>query len=237
MDYKGRQTGAIAGFFDILFKARETLGTEGVVFCLDSRVNKRKEVYQPYKATRSPTEPALRQQMEEIGGKILLNMGFSNVLIQTGYEADDLIAAVTFSATKRAIILSSDKDLRQCLREGVSQYDPGTKRLITEKTFADEYGIPPSDWATVKAISGDDGDNVRGVEGVGEKGAISYVTNQMPMNGKKATTIKAAKQVIERNLQLVTLPYPGVDVPLLYEDEDTPTRIKLVLAKYGINRR
>ena len=61
-----------------------------------------------------------------------------------GFEADDGIAslAARFSKEHPVVIVSGDKDLRQCLGPNVVMWDPGSKKekLITAETYKEENG-------------------------------------------------------------------------------------------------
>lgn len=245
MPINGKKCGAIVGFMQQTLRLRETLGTEGTVFCWDSPTKEsvRRKFYRPYKANRAPRPPELLWQEEKLRDLILPGCGFNNVFSQIGYEADDLIAAVAYARCRSAVIVSSDKDLFQCLRggvcvHGVCVHDPGTKVTWTEENFNQRYGVIPSEWARVKAVMGDRGDNVPGVGGLAEKSALDFVKNELPDGAKRrAVESDAGRAAVRRNLQLMLLPYEGTAVPELEEDEDTPEKIALALEPYGIKLR
>jgi len=224
----GKKTGAIYGFLSMLSAYLTQCFQNGVcvVFFFDSRNSLRKAIYPPYKEKRAeqrkqnPEEYAdIVRQADAIRRFVLPSMGFRNIFIQDGYEADDLIAhfieqiyILGLQQHKNIFdidILTSDKDMYQLLKERVIIVKPGNPPIFYyRKNFEDEYGISPNKWPCVKAIAGCYSDNVEGITGVGEKGAISYLLGKL--GGRKKEAIDSSLPIIKRNLKLVTIPYPGV---------------------------
>jgi DNA polymerase-1 len=231
-----RPVSAIVGFFKTVFSVRDRLGTSGCVFCFDSSQSLRRKILPAYKAIRDTPPAAVLWQIKELRDRILPQMGFNNVFAQDGYEADDIIAAVAFARCKQAVIVSSDKDLLQCLRPGVEVYDVGAKCVWTGETFHARYGVTPAEWARVKALMGDGSDNVRGVPGVGLTTALRLVRKEK-VYGSVLRSVAKMPDLIERNLKLMALPLEGVEVPELEEDDDTEECVERVLARYGIRPR
>lgn len=104
------------------------------------------------------------------------------VYCEPGYEADDVIAAA--HARHRAdadevVILSSDKDLMQLLDECTAQVRFAAGNADTDRwdaaRFLDCYGFTPDRWPLMTALTGDPGDNVPGVRGLGPKKALKLL--------------------------------------------------------------
>jgi len=93
------------------------------------------------------------------------------------FEADDVIASYCkiLKNDNEIICITSDKDYRQLLDKNVSIYDAMKQKEVTEKSLAAEYGIQSSQWIDVGALMGDDGDNIFGVPGWGEKTAVKEI--------------------------------------------------------------
>ena len=95
--------------------------------------------------------------------------------VSQGCEADDCIAslAARFAAEHPVIIVSGDKDLKQCLGPNVYMWDPASKeeKLVSEADFTAESGVTPAQWPDVQALIGDTSDNIPGVPGIGPKTA------------------------------------------------------------------
>ncbi|GAF86980.1 unnamed protein product, partial [marine sediment metagenome] len=65
-----------------------------------------------------------------------------------------------------------------------------------------EHGCSPDEWVLVKALAGCDGDNVPGVKGIGPKTAVKII------RGQHKTTLSDYQDIIDKNLELVKLPFP-----------------------------
>ena len=97
-------------------------------------------------------------------------------------EADDLGAILTdryVAAGHQVVLWTGDKDWIQLVQPGVTWkniYDEG-KRKVTHVNFAEETGVKtPRQFVEMKALTGDQGDSVPGVGGIGDKGAIEFLT-------------------------------------------------------------
>lgn len=95
--------------------------------------------------------------------------------VSEGCEADDCIAslAARFSSERPVVIVSGDKDLKQCLGPNVYMWDPAAReeKLLNEAEFRAESGVSPAQWPDVQALVGDASDNIPGVPGIGPKTA------------------------------------------------------------------
>lgn len=94
-------------------------------------------------------------------------------------EADDLGAILSDRYTSQGgkiVLLTGDKDWLQLVGPGVVWRDFANDRLVNTTNFEEMTGVQtPKQFVEVKALSGDAGDNVPGVGGIGEKGAIEFV--------------------------------------------------------------
>lgn len=135
--------------------------------------NFRHDLYPLYKANRDATPEDLVRQMDPIV-RMVKALGIP-VEISDGCEADDCIAslAARFSAQRPVVIVSGDKDLKQCLGPNVYMWDPASKeeKLLSAADFTAESGLRPDQWADVQALVGDTSDNIPGVPGIGPKTA------------------------------------------------------------------
>ncbi len=150
------------------------------VFMLDGRgQNFRHELFPLYKANRDATPEDLVRQIDPVK-RAVRALGLT-LEISEGCEADDCIASVAarVSAERPVIIVSGDKDLRQCLKENVYMWDPGSKeeKLQSVEDFRREYGLEPAAWADMQALMGDTADNIPGVPGIGPKTAEKIFKN------------------------------------------------------------
>ena len=160
----------------------------------------RHEKYERYKDGRKETPDDLKVQFP-IAKKILAAMGIK-YLECAGYEADDIIGTVSMWCEKdpeyEALIVSSDKDLLQLISDETTVKLLKTKDYIMmdRKTFNDTYGFEPIHMIDLKALMGDASDNIPGVRGIGEKGAIKLVSEYTTIENIYANinNIKGATQ-------------------------------------------
>jgi len=220
LSFKGFETHIIFSFLNQIITLADKFETSRVIFCWDSRQSFRKILYPDYKAKRKESrdkrlpeevqfDNLCYEQYEILRRIVLPELGFKNVHRVTGLESDDLIAFLAKTATEETVIVSSDGDLYQLLDDKVSMYNPTKKKMITAKTFENEWGITPPLWGEVKALAGCSTDNVEGVKGVGEKTAIRYLKGELK-EGVVLKRIKESGDIINRNASLVILPYKDI---------------------------
>lgn len=133
----------------------------------------RHELYPAYKVHRGPAPEGLVAQLGPVR-ELLEALGLP-VMVSESCEADDCIAslAARYRNERPVVIVSSDKDLKQCLADNVVLWDPGTKeeKLTTLASFREAEGMEPASWPDYQSIIGDSSDNIPGVPGVGPKTA------------------------------------------------------------------
>lgn len=198
-------------------------------FCFDSKYSKRKEVYSNYKKRKPQTDEEtasrneLQQQIKRLRQEVLPEIGYENIFIQKGVESDDLIAALAQNLPKghSATIVSSDKDMHQCLSNRVDCYDPRKKAVYRLKDFKRDWGIEPSQWAAAKALAGDVSDNIKGIQGIGLVYACRYLAGKLKEGSQAFAKIEAGAKSVAPNIELMKLPYPGTKVFELIEDRVT----------------
>lgn len=247
LSHDGDPTGALYGIFRDVIDFCGLFNTNRIAFCFDGGYDGRLEVFPEYKASRQTkhremdefereTRRQLRRQIYRLRNGLLAEAGFRNVFWQEGYEADDVMAWLCQEYRgNEFVIVCTDQDLWQCLdRDRVTQYNPITKRPITQKSFEEQFGICPSMWAHVKAIAGCDGDGVPGIRGVGEKTAAKYLSGNLKATTKAYQLITPETELIERNLKLVRLPFPGCGPFRLVEDETSGRTWDRVMGSLGM---
>jgi DNA polymerase-1 len=177
----GLQVNAVLGFCNMLWKLmREMKADErpthlAVVFDKSERTF-RTEMYSDYKAHRPAPPDDLRPQFPLIREAV---RAFDlPCLEQAGFEADDLIATYVreaCAAGASAIIVASDKDLMQLVRDCVVMYDSMKDKRIGIPEVMEKFGVPPEKVVDVQALIGDSTDNVPGVPGIGVKTAAQLI--------------------------------------------------------------
>ncbi len=180
---EGLHTNGIFGFLNIMFRILDEEQPEylAVAFDLHAPTFRHKK-YEAYKGTRKPMPEELREQIPVLK-ELLTAMGIP-LLMQEGYEADDLLGTAARLAEERgidAVIVSGDRDLLQLATERVLIRMPRTRRGVTEvdnfyaKDVLSAYQVTPPQIIELKALMGDASDNIPGVPGIGGKTATSLV--------------------------------------------------------------
>lgn len=217
LSFEEMKTEIIFNFLNQIMSLAKRFETNHFAFCWDSRKSFRRDLYPDYKYKRreDKTQEEIRfnniayEQFHRLRREVLPALGFKNNFIQTGLEADDIIAEIVFSMqVTTPIIISRDNDLYQLLNYSV-MFDFQTLKMMDSKKFTIKYLIDPSEWKYIKSLGGCSSDNVAGVEGVGEKTAIKFWRGELPEHYKtfKAIVSEEGQRIIERNKALVYLPF------------------------------
>ena len=208
----GLPVGAVHGFCAMLWKllqdARKASGPTHIAVIFDaSEKTFRNDIYKDYKAHRPPAPEELVPQFSLIRDAV---KAFNIACIeQLGFEADDLIATYTKHTINDGgdvTIVSSDKDLMQLVRSGVSMLDTMKNRSIGPDEVRERFGVPPERVIDVQALAGDSIDNVPGVPGIGIKTAAELINEYGDLESLlgRAAEIKQPKRrerLIEHALQ------------------------------------
>jgi DNA polymerase-1 len=218
----GQQGCAIIGFLDTIQQLIDLFSTDDVVFAWDSRKSVRKKMFPKYQYKRhdnskkTPKEIAFdklcHHQFNFIKYKLIPSMGFNNNFLQTGYEADDIVAHIVKSYSQdkyKFVVVTVDQDYYQLL-DYTDIFDPWKKVLITVRDFWNQYRLRPNQWVDYKAIAGCKSDKVPGIKGVGEKSALHYLQGSRYL--VKEHILKKIENGSEQRefcRKLVELPYPG----------------------------
>ena len=111
-------------------------------------------------------------------------------------EADDIAAQLVaeLKDSARAIwMISSDRDWDLLIDENVNRFSYVTRKEVTLANWSDHYDVSIDDYISYKCLTGDAGDNVPGVKGVGPKRAIGLINDfgsafdiadQLPISSK-----------------------------------------------------
>ena len=176
----GRPTNAIFGFASMLVKILTDHGDVPTVVVWDAGMSGRKDISPDYKAQRSSRPDLLKQQWPHLA-PLVDAFGYPNISVE-GYEADDVIAALTERARADGIpvmVVTGDRDAYQLVTDGVRIMT--TSRGITDtkvydrQGVIDRYGIPPELVPDFIGLKGDTSDNIPGVPGIGDKTAAELL--------------------------------------------------------------
>nr|HPI41338.1 DNA polymerase I [Pseudobdellovibrionaceae bacterium] len=174
---QGLPVNAIYGFLSMISRLLKEENPKYFVFCYDRKEPSfRKEIFPEYKAHRSEMPDDLQKQLPYIY-KLAELLGIPT-FESPGFEADDFIGAITKWAEKKHLevyIVSSDKDFAQLVNPHVTLYDTMKNIRYTPQGVEEKWGIKPHQMIDYLAIVGDASDNIPGVKGIGEKGALKLL--------------------------------------------------------------
>ena len=175
---KGINVNAIQSFFYKMKMLIENLNPNYIVLANDISRDKtfRRKIFPAYKSTRKPMDEDIITQMKYCSQlAALLGFPFINDPL---YEADDILGMISKYATENnmeMIIISSDRDLYQLINDSVFIYSLKNKEIIDRSWMYSKYRIYPEQWIELKILMGDRSDNIPGIEGIGEIGALKLL--------------------------------------------------------------
>ena len=183
----GFPTGAIHGFVAMMNWLRERYPAEHAVCVFDAKGRTfRDDWYPEYKAHRAPMPEPLAQQIAPIHEVVRL-LGWP-VLEVPNIEADDAIgtlARVAADSGHQVLISTGDKDLAQLVNARVTLMNTMAKppeRLDVDGVKA-KFGVQPERIVDYLTLVGDPVDNVPGVDKVGPKTAVKWISEFGSLDG------------------------------------------------------
>ena len=216
----GTHTNAVFGFTSMLIKVMQDEKPDYIACCLDMAAPlERSETYSEYKSNRSTAPDTFTSQIPLV--REVLKVLHIPIYELPGHEADDIIAFIAKRVEDEVDvrIVTGDRDFFQLAnkrihvlynRRGISdivEMDP--------KAVEARYGVPPEKYVDLKALEGDNSDNLPGVPGVGTKtaaklvqkygsaeDAVAHASEQTP---KLAQNLAAHGDQVAINKQLTTL--------------------------------
>lgn len=183
----GENTGMAKGVSEFLRRLIEKHKPEYLGWVNDAGSSGREELLEAYKANRVAL-PEEEQQDFDTGVERVhqLLAGYKIPTLELeGFEADDVIATLApqgVAAGLEVCVVSGDKDLLQLVEPGVWVLNPwhGPPGRTTEKWYGlenahERLGVPAERVIDYLALVGDTADNVPGVKGIGDKGALALI--------------------------------------------------------------
>lgn len=179
----GVSTGGVYGFATMALEVIRRLKPDYVAVAWDkpkTNIRKRLELYPEYKAGRKPAPADFKEQIP-ILQELLQAFGWPLYELDD-YEADDIMGTLAVQASEQNIetmLITSDLDMLQlvdphihvfALKTGLSHIE-----LYSPESFTAKYGIRADQFLDFKALKGDSSDNIPGVPGIGEKGAVDLL--------------------------------------------------------------
>ena len=184
---RGENTGMAKGVSDFLRRLIEKHKPEYLGWVNDAGSSGREELLEAYKANRIALPDEAQEDFDTGVERVhqLLKGYRIPTLELDGFEADDVIATLApqgVAADLEVCVVSGDKDLLQLVRPKVWVLNPwhGPPGRTTEKWYGMEnaherLGVPPERVIDYLALVGDTADNVPGVRGIGDKGALALI--------------------------------------------------------------
>lgn len=184
---KGENTSAAWGVVNFLLRLREKYQPDYLAWVHDAGDSFRTELYPEYKSTRAKLDDELQADFDRSVERIEQLLGAFRVPVISvpGYEADDVIGSLARLGVEhgwQVVLVSGDKDFYQLIRPGVALLNPGRggptavdELWVDESNATERLGVPPSQVVDYLALVGDASDNVPGVRGIGNKGAIELL--------------------------------------------------------------
>jgi DNA polymerase-1 len=186
MNPQGHHTGGLVGFLRSLGFLMRTIDPTRIICVFDGQASSasRKNIDPEYKANRNIkriTNWELFDDKEDEFASMTMQMGRLVEYLQClpitlisidKIEADDTISylAQKFGENnKRVTIVSSDKDFLQIVDENIEVYSPIKKVTYRKKEVQEEVGVLPENYLVMKALLGDNSDNLTGIKGLGPK--------------------------------------------------------------------
>jgi len=219
----GTPTGAVNGFFNSVLGVMKEYNPDYMCVLFDRREPTfRHKMSTDYKANRKGMPDDLAAQMPVV--KNILDLYGIKRMELSGYEADDLIGTLSKQGEEQGMdvyIFSGDHDDFQLISDKVSVIMPQSGKgkeprvLFDRKMFEETYGVKPEVFVQVKALMGDNSDNIKGVEKVGEKTAFKLIAdygscdevfnNADKLSPALGERIRNSKELLELNIKLCTI--------------------------------
>lgn len=250
----GHFTNAIFGFTNMLLSLLDQTQPQAVAVAFDLKAPTfRHKMYEGYKAGRKAMPSELHEQMEPM--KDLLRAFGCHIVECEGYEADDILGTLSAHTAPQDVcfIATGDRDSLQLIRSNVNVLLTTTKMGQTQTTRYDEaklmeeYGLTPAEMIELKALQGDNSDNIPGVAGVGPKTAGELIKkyhsidniyedlNALEVTNGVRAKLEAGKDsaFLSRTLGTICLEAPiDKDISAYLRNPVDPESLKRELAKH-----
>ena len=178
-------TGAIYGMINMLRRLRQDYAADHIACVFDAKGKTfRDDMYPEYKAHRPSMPEDLARQIEPIH-EVVRALGWPILMVE-GIEADDVIGTLATEATAlglKTIISTGDKDLAQLVNDQVTLVNTMSNETLDRNGVLGKFGVPPERIVDYLTLVGDTVDNVPGVEKVGPKTAVKWLSQFESLDG------------------------------------------------------
>ena len=190
MNPSGTHIGGLVGFLRSLGYVTRIFDPTRVIVVWDGKggSGNRQNIDPNYKAQRATARithwglyDTREEEQEALIGQLFRTKDYLECLplhqiVMEKLEADDIIAYLAKNASstnKKVTIVSSDKDFFQLIDKNIEVYAPVKKKTFTNENALEEIKVLPQNYNIVKALLGDNSDNLPGVKGLGIKTILS----------------------------------------------------------------
>ena len=174
----GHPTGAVRGVTTMVMRILEDHPNSPIGMIFDAKGGTfRHEMYEEYKANRPPMPDDLRPQIQPIYD-IVEALGIK-IFVVDNVEADDVIGTLAKEAEEKGIptvISTGDKDLAQLVTKNIKLVNTMTNEVLDQKGVEKKFGVLPDQIIDYLALVGDTSDNIPGVNKVGPKTAVNWLS-------------------------------------------------------------
>jgi DNA polymerase I len=188
----------------------------------------RDDMVADYKANRAPMPDDLAVQIPMVHAACEA-LGVP-ILSSERYEADDVIGTLATKAQAGGfdvVIVTMDKDFFQLVHDGLRVFNPREEGTWYDAAGVKEkFGVPPEQVVDVMALMGDTIDNIKGVPGIGEKGAKeligkygsveNLIAHASELTPKRRETLLANVDAARQSRELATI---HTSVPVDFEPD------------------
>ncbi len=199
----GEPTQAVYGTVIMLERLIKQCAPALMAVAMDSgKQTFRRDLYPDYKAHRPEAPPDLRRQMQRVE-QLLLALSIP-IYVQSGVEADDLIASMVSEARRRSmrvVIVSADKDLMPLVGPDVLLWDTMRDKVWGPDEVVERFGVRVNQVRDLLALTGDTSDNIPGVPSVGPKTAQQLLVEYEDIDGIYAHIAEIKRQKLRETLE------------------------------------
>jgi DNA polymerase-1 len=193
----GKSTNAVYGFATMLRKLIADHKPEYIAASFDlAGPTFRDEMVADYKAHRTPMPSDLAEQVPLVH-EACAALGVP-VLTYERFEADDVIGTLAMQAKQAGFevaLVTGDKDFFQLVGDGVRVFNPRDEGTWYDAAgVVEKFGVRPDQVVDVLALMGDSVDNIKGVPGIGEKGARELIAT----HGTLDKLLEAAPSIAQK---------------------------------------
>ena len=213
----GESTGALLGVANMLRRLIREAEQGRIAVVFDAKgPTFRHEMYPEYKANRPPMPADLSSQVDAIHELVRL-LGLPLVQVE-GVEADDVIGTLSAQAEAAGmscVISTGDKDLAQLVSDQTTLVNTMSETRMDRQGVQEKFGVRPEQIVDFLALTGDQSDNIPGVDKCGPKTAAKWlqaygdldgvISHADEIGGKIGENLRSALEILPLSRELATV--------------------------------